>query len=222
MPANGRLQVVNLLAQRVALRAEGLNGGVAVRPDALQQALPMPNSAGGTPAQVTITVSNGVVTSVNQSSAGTFPGVVAGTYPCFFTCPNGQITQAYGAITINGINQSTGVTLSPGYGGTGYSGTVATVQVSNDPFGLPNYQTPSAYWANFMSCILAYTGSATIQRISPSTYTGTPKPQFPSGLIPAIVGNALDVTTRCMFQRIGNRQTGQIRLTRKARVKRAI
>lgn len=193
--------------------------------DALQQALPMPNSTGGIASTWTVTNTNGSISTPVIANGGSYPGVAPGNYVCFFTGNGGQATQAYGTITIGvsgGLNVASAASIYAGYNGTGYSGTNVTVGLSNDPYGLPNYQTPAAYWGNFMSCLLQYTGSGTIQKVSQSTFTGASKPSFPSGMVPVISGTQVDAATRFMYQRIGNRQTGQIRLTKKARVKRGI
>ena len=192
-------------------------GGTTGMFDAAPQAIPMPNSTGGRASTWTVTNTNGGITNPVLVNGGLYPGVAAGVYPCFFNGQNGQATRAFGSITINGAGVATSAVVYPNYNGTGYSGVNVNVGLSNDPYGLPNYQPTAAYWANFMSCLIAYTGSGTIRRVSQTTYSGNVKPSFPSGIVPVILGTQLDACTRVMFQRMGNRQTGQIRLTKPAR-----
>lgn len=188
--------------------------------DTVQQTVPYVPATAPVPAAVTASISGNSITAVAISTNGNFPGVAAGTYPCFFSQVGGGANNAFGTVTINGSNQASAVTLNPNYPGSGYSSASVQVTISNDPYGLPNYLTPSFYWANFMSCMIAYTGSGKMRRISQTTFVGG-TPGFPSGLVPVLVPQ-LYACTRCLFQRVGNRQTGQIRLTKPARVKRGI
>ena len=191
--------------------------------DTAAQGFPFPNSTGGTAATFTYTPVGGQATFPVVSNAGTYPGVANGSYFTFFTQPGGTGSGAFGYFTITG-----GVASAPNIyswaQGSGYTGGLLTAPLSNDPYGLPNYQTPSSYWANFMSCLINYTGSGIMKRIPQGSFS-SPVPTFPSGLAPAlqnVAGIGLQQCTRSLFQRVGNRQTGQIRTTRKARVKRGI
>lgn len=187
--------------------------------DTPAQAIPAPNSTGGTAATFSFTLTAGVPSAPVLVTGGTYPGVANGTYFTYWNNPGGNGSGAFGTITF--VSQAaTAGTINASFAGTGYSGTVISPPLGNDPYGLPNYQLPSWYWANFLACLIAYTGSGTTRRISQSTFTGG-TPTFPSGLVPVILGT-LQKCTRTMFQRVGNRQTGQIRLTKSARKKRPI
>jgi len=187
--------------------------------DAAQPAIPPASFSGGTPATITVTNTSGAISSPVIVTGGNYPGVVNGSYYAYINSTVSQTQQAFATITIAG-GAVTAVSIYAGLQGTGYQGTNATIPLSNDPYGAPNYQAPSVYWSNFLSCLISYTGSGQIQRIASKLYTA-PVPGFPSKLSPAIV-NAMVKANRAMVQRIGNRQTGQIRLTKKARVKRGI
>jgi len=197
--------------------------------DSLQQAIPIPGATVGTPAQITVVNTNGTISGASLASGGNYPGdgpggkVTNGSYYCYFYSASGQSVVAWGSCVMIGGVVSNPVILS---GGAGYTGTTVYVPLSNDCnaagttlYGLPNYLLPSTYWANFLSCLISFTESGTTRRISQSTYTA-PIPTFPSGLVPAIMGTPAKCN-RSMVQRVGNRQTGQIRLTKPARVKRA-
>jgi len=188
--------------------------------DTLQQTIPPPGLTGASPATVSFTLGTGnYVSGVTLLTAGSYPGVPNGTYPTYLPSTVGSTTVALGSVTIN-ANVATAVAVSATLAGSGYQGTAGTIPVSNDPYGLPNWQAPSVYWANFMSCLISFTQSGTIRRIAQGTFSA-PVPSFPSGLAPAYLNSPVKCN-RCMFQRVGNRQTGQIRLTKRARVKRGI
>lgn len=186
--------------------------------DTLQQQIPFPGFTGFVPGTVTFTTnSDGSIASLSLVTGGTYPGVANGSYWFYLSGNSGQTIPAICYGTIAG-NTFTAIATSSNFLGQGYVGTTGTIPTSNDPNGLPNYLSPSTYWANFMSCLISFVQSGTMRRISQSTYTA-PQPTFPSGLSPAFLG----VPTKCnrsMIQRVGNRQTGQIRLTKPARVRR--
>jgi hypothetical protein len=176
-----------------------------------------PGPNGGTPATITVTLTNGVPAYASVSAAGSFPGVLAGTYYGYMYPANGIGTPALCLVTIGGGASVTLLSVSSFSTAQGWTGTSGTVYVGNDVNGLPNWQTPGWYWANFMSNLINYTASGTTRRISGSQFS-TPVPSFPSGLVPVIMGSLANCT-RSLFQRVGNRQTGQIRLTKPARRK---
>lgn len=183
--------------------------------DTLQQAIPIPGITGGAAATVTFTTnSDGSLASLTLGTGGTFPQVANGLYWFYVFGNAGQTIPALGYSTMTG-NTFGALTLSTSFRGLGYSGTAGTIQLSNDPNGLQNYLPPSTYWANFISCLISFTQSGVTRRISQSTYTA-PVPTFPSGMAAAFFG-VPNKTNRCMLQRVANRQTGQIRLTKPAR-----
>lgn len=187
--------------------------------DTLQQAIPASGFLGFTRATFTVTNTNGSISSPVVVNGGVWPAVANGTYTCYYYSSSGYSVVAVGTITIAG-NTVTSATINASFQGAGYTGTSVYVPVSNDPNGLPNYLSPSLYWGNLISCLIAYTQSGTTKRIAQSTYTA-PIPTFPSGLSPAMLGSPVKCN-RCMVQRVGNRQTGQIRLTKPARTRRGI
>lgn len=176
-----------------------------------------PGSNGGTPATITVTLSNGVPSYASTSAAGSFPGVQAGAYYGYMYPANGIGTPALCVVTIGGGASVTSLAVSTFSTAQGWTGTSGTVYVGNDPNGLPNWQTPGWYWANLMSNLINYTSSGTTRRIAQNRFSA-PVPSFPSNLAPVIVGSLANCT-RSLFQRVGNRQTGQIRLTKPARRK---
>ena len=187
--------------------------------DALQTPLPNPAFNGFVDTTVNITAANGSVTGITMNTPGTYPGVSNGTYDAIILGPGGTGSGALGSVSITGGTASS-VGFYAGYGGAGYVTGLGSLPARNDPNALPNYLPASTYWSNFMSCLLSYTQSGPIRRIAQSTYTVV-QPTFPSGLAPAILG-VPNKANRALYQRVGNRQTGQIRLTKKARVRRGI
>lgn len=184
--------------------------------DSAQQTIPVPGLTGAAKATFTVTNTAGSISTPVLVSGGNWPQVADGTYSAFFFSDAGYTVPAVGTITIAG-NVATAATINANFQGSGYTGTSVYVPLSNDPNGLQNYLTPATYWANFISCLISFTQSGTTQRIAQSTYTA-PVPSFPSGLVPAIFGSPVKCN-RSMLQRVGNRQTGQIRLTKPARRK---
>jgi len=185
--------------------------------DTLASAPVPPGPNGGTPATITVTLTNGVPAYSSVANAGSFPGVLAGAYYGYMYPANGIGTPALIQATIGGGASITAIIVSTFSTAQGWTGTSGTIYVGNDVNGLPNWQTPGWYWANLMSNLINYTASGTTRRISSSRFS-SPVPSFPSGLTPVIV-TPLANCTRSLFQRIGNRQTGQIRLTKPARRK---
>jgi hypothetical protein len=178
-----------------------------------------PGLNGGTAATITVTLTNGVPAYSSVSVAGNFPGILAGSWYGYMYPANGIGTPALVLVTVGGGASVTLVSVSSFSTAQGWTGTSGTIYMGNDPNGLPNWQTPGWYWANLMSNLINYAASGTTVRVSSSSFTA-PKPTFPSGLSPLIKG-ALANCTRSLFQRVGNRQTGQIRLTKPARRKSA-
>lgn len=179
-----------------------------------------PTTPAGTAATFSVTLTAGVPSAPVGPANGNYPGVAAGEYYTYLLPQNGVGTPALALVTINGGAQAASVDMSSFSTGSGWTGTTAVVPISNDPYGLPNWQTPAYYWTNFMSCLILFTASGTMRRIPNSQFTD-PKPTFPSGQAPVLL-SPLRSCTRSMFQRVGNRQTGQIRLTKPARVRRGI
>lgn len=167
------------------------------------------------PQQLSYNQLGGVVQKLSNSITNptTYSLASAGTYPLSITDPTGA--GAYGTFTIAGGIITTWSLTS---GGNGYTNPVVTAPLTADPGGLALYQSATALWANFAACLYAYTGSGQHQRVA--------NPAFPSGYMtqlsttPPLTGYYL--TNRVLIQRIGNRQTGQIRLVSPARKKRGI
>lgn len=188
--------------------------------DTIQQTVPIPGIGGGTPGTFSFTTnSDGSIATLTRVTGGTYPAATNGTYWFFISGNSGQTIPAIGYGTLAGGSFTT-MNVYQYTRGSGYSGTTGTVPISNDPYGLPNYLTPAQYWNNFISCLISYTQSGTVERVSQGTYTA-PLPTFPSGRAPAYVDTP-EKCNRSMVQRVGNRQTGQIRLTKPARVRRGI
>ncbi len=103
-------------------------------------------------------------------------------------------------------------------GGSGYTNPVVTAPVVADPGGIALYQQAAVLWANFAACLLAYTGSGQHQRVADASFPSGYKTQLND--TPPLAG--FYQTQRVLIQRIGNRQTGQIRLVSPARKKRGI
>jgi hypothetical protein len=187
--------------------------------DSAQTPIPNPAFQGFAQASFTVTLANGSISApvLVGGGGGSWPGAAAGTYPCYFYATTGYTIPALGTITLNSSGVATSATINNAFAGSGYTSTNVFVPVGNDPNGLPNYLSPSLYWANFLSCLISFVESGTTRRIAASRYTVT-QPTFPSGLAPAIFGTPVSCN-RAMLQRVGNRQTGQIRLTKPARRK---
>lgn len=159
-------------------------------------------------------VGTGLVKNSNTIVAPTaYTLAVNGVYPLSITDPTGS--GAYGTFTIAaGAITTWSFTMA----GAGYTAPVVTAPLTADAGGLQLYQGRPALWANFAACLQAYTGSGQHQRVLNTS--------FPSGYMtqlnntPPLAGYY--ATQRVLIQRVGNRQTGQIRLTSPARKKRGI
>lgn len=183
--------------------------------DAVVPTIQIPGTAAGTAGVINFANVGGVLqkTGSGITSAGNYVNAAAGTYPLSITDPTGS--GAYGTFTITGT-AITAVSFTSG--GAGYTSPVVTAPVTADPGGIGLYQTVQTLWANFAACLQAYTGSGQHQRVA--------NPSFPSGYMTQLNSTSplsgFYPTQRVLIQRIGNRQTGQIRTTSKARVKRGI
>lgn len=199
--------------------------------DSPQTAIPIPGTGGLSPANLTITVdgNGGIIGNILVTDTpGQYPAGNPGTYWAYvYQNPMPKVL-ALAQITIDNAGHATAMSTNWNRG-SGYQAGTAYIPVSNDCspdgntlYGLPNYLTPATYWNNFLSCLISYTQSGTTRRISQTLWTApNQQPSFPSGLVSQIFGTP-NKCNRAMIQRVGNRQTGQIRLTKPARVRRGI
>jgi hypothetical protein len=105
-------------------------------------------------------------------------------------------------------------------GGSGYSaGTTATLPISTDPLSLSPYCDPQAYFWNFYCAYASYCVSGPQIQVANAAFTSGYMHQFNNS---GVYSAAPYAVARVMPQGVRNRQTGQIRLRSKARVKRGI
>jgi len=177
-------------------------------------AMPAPQAAtfGGVQATATATVSGGAVNSVSITAGG---GPYVIPPPVFFIGGNndGGATATLSGGVVNGV---TGIS-----GGSGYTvaPTVWIPPPQNEPWGLMPGQSSSDYIRNFLSCVANYCINFQSIRVPNSTFPSgymTQGDTVPSG------GTAGYVATRILFQRISDRDRGQIRTTNRGRKKVAI
>lgn len=189
---------------------------------AFDNAVPLPQDAPavGADAVFSVTVAGGSITAASVVDGGSgynANGNVA-LVAVPFAPPDGvgsggsfDITIVGGIVTAITIN-----TAGSGYTNVASSQTVFTLPFRADPFGISQFQSASAYFLNYCSCLQSYCINFNSIRVDNAT--------FPSGKMTQINTNtpfeaAPYQSTRFMLQRFTNRQTGRINTVRKARRK---
>lgn len=169
-------------------------------------------TTGGVQATGTATVLGGTLT----GGAVTLGGGPYASPPSVAILGSNQ-TGSLNAVLTGGVVTAINVVA----GGTGYSvaPTLWLAAPQSEPWGLMAGQAPATLLQNFIACLANYTinfkSIRTANAAFPSGYM-TQGDTVPSG------GTSGYVATRALFQKIGNRQSGRIRVSSPARKKRPI